>query len=82
MSRDQKPARVKLVASSTDNPGRRAGDAVSSQTASTVSAAAGAPASATERKGGGLILSLLFLAACAAGGAGAVYLGFDGSVVE
>jgi len=82
MSRDQKPARVKLVASSTDNPARRVGDEAPSGAASAVPLADGAPASATERKGGGLILSLLFLAACAAGGAGAVFFGFDGSVVE
>ncbi len=79
MSRDQKPARVKLVASSTTNYGRRLEDQMPREEAGSLSAGAGAANVPTARKGSALLLSSLFLVACAAGGAGMVFLGFAGS---
>ena len=82
MSRDQKPGKVKLVASSATNRGRRISDALPSDAASAVRPGVGAPGATAGHKGAALLPALLFLAACAAGGAGTVFFGLVGGVVE
>ena len=78
MSRDQKPAKVRLVAGAPVNYGRRAEDRVPSEAMDALPAETAAEMAPASRKGPTLVLALLFLVACAMGGAGTVFLGLAG----